>query len=253
MSYTSFSTLVKDTFKHWKMPYMLDEIILLRQEEFQYEVESAGEEYRSLCQRTQHMTDEAYERFQNREEENKIAIRLVDYNKHLEYYKRTYSKIVEICDKASILLNSDFGDKVPNVLERYSKEKEKIKVENYYNTTKFIRGNQWISLASTLVYELLRVYSSIHDRVRFVKFIKKTKLSISEAESMIIYMKDKYDIKITNYDNKFNEIPFKKDTLLAMRALNRFSSENSISTNDTLELFSEYIDPPFFEHTDEYT
>jgi hypothetical protein len=103
---------------------MLDEIILLRQEEFQYEVESAGEEYRSLCQRTQHMSDAAYERFENREEENKIAIRLADYKKHLEYYKRTYSKIVEICDKAAILLNSEFGHKVPNILERYSKKKE---------------------------------------------------------------------------------------------------------------------------------
>jgi len=231
---------------------MLDEINSLRQEEFQYEVEAAGEEYRSLCQITQHMTDAAYERFQNRQEENKIAIRLADYNKHLEYYIRTYSKIVEICDKAAILLKSDFGHKVPNVLERYSKEKEKIKLEDYYNTTNFIRGNQWISLASRFVYELLRVYSSIHDRVRFVNFIKKSKLSISEAESMIIYMKDKYDIKITNYDNTFNEIPFKKDTLLAMRALNKFSSENSINTNDTLELFFEYIGSPFFEHTDEY-
>ena len=253
MSYTSFSTLVKDTFKHWKMPYMLDEINSLRQEEFQYEVEAAGEEYRSVCQRTQHMTDEAYERFQNRQEDDKMAIRLADYKKHLEFYKRTYYKIVDICDKAAILLNSEFGHKVPNILERYSKEKEKIKIEDYYNTTKFIRGNQWISLAYTFVYELLLVYSSIHDRVRFTKFIKKSKFSISEAESMIIYMKDKYDIKIRNYDNKFNEIPFKKDTLLAMRALNRFSSENSISTNDTLELFSEYIGSPFFEHTDEYT
>lgn len=250
MSYTSFSTLVKDTFKHWKMPYMLDEINLLRQEEFQYEVEAAREEYRSLCQRTEYMTDAAYERFQNRQEEDKIAIRLADYKKHLEYYKRTYSKIMEICDKAAILLNSEFGHKVPNILERYSKKKEETKLED---TTKFIRGNQWIGLADTFVYELLSVYSSIYDRVRFTKFIKNTKLSISEAESMMIYMEDKCDIKITNYDNKFNEIPFKKDTLLAMRALNRFSSENSISTNDTLELFTEYIGSPFFEHTDEYT
>ena len=83
----------------------------------------------------------------------------------------------------------------------------------------------------------------------------------ANKEKILAYRKErykqlhayKYDIKITNYDNKFNEIPFKKDTLLAMRALNRFSSENSISTNDTLELFSEYIGSPFFEHTDEYT
>jgi hypothetical protein len=253
MNYKSFSMLVEDSFKHWKMPYMLDEINSLRQQEFSYHIESAGEEYRSLCQRTEHMSDAAYERFQNRQEENKIAIRLDDYKKHLEYYKKTYTKIVEICDKAAILLNSDFGDKVPNILERYSNKKEEIKLNNYYDTTKFIRGSQWIALVSTFIYELLLVYSAIHDSVRFSKFIKMTNFSISEAESIMVYMKDKYDIKITNYDNNFNEIPFKKDTLLAMRALNKFSSKNSISTNDTLELFSEYVGAPFFEYTDEYT
>ena len=57
-------------------------------------------------------------------------------------------------------------------------------------------------------------------------------------------MKEKQNIEIINYDDKFNEIPFKKDTLLAMQGINSFSAKNNINANDSLELFSEYIGPP---------
>jgi hypothetical protein len=92
------------------------------------------------------------------------------------------------------------------------------------------------------------LYSSIHDTNRFLIFKDKTKFLFPQIEAVLVYMIEKCNIKIgIDY---IDGVPFRKDTLLAMQTINKFSSENNISNNDTLELFCEYIGTPLIEDSD---
>ena len=232
------ANLVRDIFKHWKMPYMINEINALLGEERNY----YSSQYNTLCQ-PQYMTDAEYERSERYEKNNKDFLMSARYQKNIEYYKSTYTKILEICDKAAELFHSEHGKRIPSIMENYLSAKQK---SESMDSSKFIRGIHWSIKTSSFVNSLLRDYSKLEDWGRFGMFKLKTKIPPLDAESVIRYMMEKCDTKIRNFDSNFNEISFKKDTLLAMQTIQKFSSENNISNNDTLELFCEYIGKPFF-------
>lgn len=238
--------LAKETFKDWTMPYMIDEINDLLKEEENYFLEDYRIAYKNALVSPVYMTDSEFERYEREQERNKHTIKFAQYQKHIEYYKQTYAKIVEICDKAASRMQEDFGKRSPTILENYIREKEESKCKD---TTQYTSGYDWILRANGFVYELLNKFSNIHDIIRFHKFKKETNFTQSEAESVVFYMKEKLDVTIKNFDSNLVEIPFKKDTLLAMKSIHTFSSENSISKDDTLELFCEYIGKPFFKDT----
>ena len=237
--------LAKETFKEWAMPYMIDEINALIKEETEYSQTEYMTAYNNALASPVYMTDSQYNRYEREQERNKHTLRIAEYQKYVEYYKKTYDTIVEICDKTASQMQNEFGKRLPNILENYTRKKEE---SNSEDITTYTSGYHWTLRTRRFVYELLNTFSNIHDFIRFYKFKTKTKFSQIEAESVICYMKEKLDINIKNFDNKFAEIPFKKDTLVAMKSINEFSSENSIAKDDTLDLFCEYIGESFFKH-----
>lgn len=215
-------------FDKWSMPYMLDELDKLDIDEYHYN--------------SKKMTQSDFENYEDSLSlENRRTLRKAEYQKNIEYYNKTYNKIVEICDKTTTLMYQDFKHIYPNIIEAYLYEKERL----YQDVTKYSQEHEWVENAYNIICYLLDTYSKINDFIRFKKFKEKTNFIQMEAECVVNYMKEKLDINIKNFDSKFKEIQFEKDTLLAMKCINKFSSKNKIKKDDTLELFCEYIGKSF--------
>jgi hypothetical protein len=230
------SRLVETTLQGWKIPYMMDEVNNLYDEEDDYNSKYRGS-----------LTGSKLENYEDSLSFEQLkAFKRSIYQNNLEYIKKTYTKIIEICDKTTSLMNNDFGDKNSYIMKDYLEAKERY---FYEDVTKYTVEGHWADRVYNLVCHVLTVFNNINDFRRFSNFKEKTKFTQMEAESIICYMKEKLDCKIKNFNNKFIEIPFKKDTLLAMKCINKFSSKNSITKDDTLDLFCEYIGESFFKET----
>jgi hypothetical protein len=205
---------------------MLDEIRILEDEEEIYNSKKT-------------MTDDQLLDYEDSlSMEQRRAFRKAEYEKNLEYYIKTYNKVVEICDKAANLLSEQFKNTISNIMEHYLEDKERC---SYEDIKTYRLEHQWYERAFNIICRLLDIYSNINDFVRFRNFKEKTKFNQIEAEAVLSYMKEKLDVKISLVDSKLFKTPFQKDTLLAMKCINRYASENSITKDDVLELFYEYM------------
>lgn len=218
-------------FEHWKIPYMLDEIEILEKEEVVYNSKKS-------------MSDDQLLDYEDSISlEQRKMFRKAEYDKNLEYYTKTYNKVIEICDKTASKVSEKFKNIIPNVMDCYLEDKERC----FYEDIKTYRlEHQWSERAFNVISCVVDISSNINDFLRFRNFKEKTKFTQMEAEAVINYMKEKTDIKIKLVDSKLFKIPFSKDTLLAMKCINRYASENSITKDDVLELFCEYIGPSFY-------
>jgi hypothetical protein len=213
-------------FENWKIQYMLDEIRILKDEERIYNSKKS-------------MTDDQRLDYEDTLSlEQKRAFRKAEYDKNLDYYTKTYNKVIEICDKTASFLSEKFKNIIPNIMEHYLDRKERC----FYEDIKtYHLEHQWSERAFNVICGLLDIYYEINDFLRFRNFKEKTKFTQYEAEAVIQYMIEKLDIKISLVDSKLVTTKFKKDTLLAMKCINKFASENGITKDDVLELFCEYI------------
>ena len=213
-------------FENWKIQYMLDEIRILEDEERIYNSKKS-------------MTDDQLLDYQDSIslEQRKIFLK-AEYDKNLDYYTKTYNNVIEICDKTASVISEKFKNIIPNIMEHYLDRKERC----FYEDIKTYRlEHQWSERAFNVICGLLDIRSEINDFLRFRNFKEKTKFTQYEAEAVIQYMIEKLDIKISLVDSKLVTTKFKKDTLLAMKCINKFASENGITKDDVLELFCEYI------------
>jgi hypothetical protein len=250
-----FPNIVSSRFKLlMRGGYMTNEIQKLVMEEFEFN----SNLYRQCEPR--YMTNAEIEWNERYEEENKLILRKVRYEKNIEYYKQMYIKIVDICEKIA----DNIYARLLNIIDRYSEHfgrdavtsaskiieeyiDEQIK-SNYEDTSTYISGSEWKYRVIRFVNPLLDIHSSIFYSARFIIFKRKTEFSYSQVEAVLVYLKEKCNIEIELC--YIDGVPYKKDTLLAMQTINKFSSENNISNNDTLELFCEYIGPPLFRDSD---
>ena len=215
-----------DLFKNWKIPYMEDEILKLEIEEDNYNSKKR-------------MTDDQLLDYEDTlsMEQKKIFLK-AEYDKNLDYYTKTYNKVIEICDKTASFVSETFKNTIPNIMERYLEDKERC----FYEDIKTYRlEHQWSGRAFNVICCLVDIYYEINDFLRFRKFKENTKFTQMEAEAVISYMNEKIDVKIKLVDSKLVTTKFKKDTLLAMKCINKFASENGITKDDVLELFCEYL------------
>ena len=123
-------------------------------------------------------------------------------------------------------------------MERYLEEKERC----FYEDIKTYRlEHQWYERAFDVICCLVDIYKEINDHLRFRNFKEKTEFTKYETEVIMGYMIEKLDINLKLLESRLFEFKFSKDTLLAMKCINKFASENSITKDDVLELFCEYF------------
>jgi hypothetical protein len=212
-------------FERWKIPYMKDEIL---------ELELNEEKYNS----NKRMTDDQLLDYEDSLTlEQMTAFRKAEYDKNLDYYIKTYNKVIEICDKTASFLSEKFKNTTPNIMERYLDRKKGVSM----NIKTYRLEHQWSETAFEVICCLVDIYYEINDFLRIRNFKEKTKFTKYETEVIMGYMIEKLDINLKLLESRLFEFKFSKDTLLAMKCINKFASENSITKDDVLELFCEYF------------
>lgn len=213
-------------FENWKIPYMKDEILILELEEDKYNSKKS-------------MTDDQLLDYEDSISlEQRRMFTKAEYNKNLEYYTKTYNKVIDICDKTASFLSEKFKNTIPNIMEHYLDRKERC----FYEDIKTYRlEHQWSGSAFNVICCVLEIYYEINDFVRFKTFKEKTEFTKYETEVIMGYMIEKLDINLKLLESRLFEFKFSKDTLLAMKCINKFASENGITKDDVLELFCEYL------------
>ena len=170
------------------------------------------------------------------------------------FYKQIYNEIINICDETIVLFQNDFPNH-PEITQRYNEcKKESIEYVPNPNIMGPDDINEAWSEAWALKVGILVSCGLIHSyhevtrpqRIaeKYELFLKccsdvseRMNLSQSEVEAIVLYLREKDYIQPRLY----NEFKVKKDTLLAMKALNNFAQGNNIRVEDGIELFCEYF------------
>jgi len=180
------------------------------------------------------------------------------WNSDNKSYQQIYDEIIKVADKAVVLFQNDFPNN-PEITTSYEKNKaysrkyvpstrdiDECDSEGEYNEAR----DSWKLKVRSFVASLIGEYSNVTRSQRMNTkrlslqnacsiFAEKVGLTNAEVESVVIHLRDKSYIE--------NEMilysGFNKDTLLAMKAINKFAVENNISNQDTIELFCEYLNP----------
>jgi hypothetical protein len=102
------------------------------------------------------------------------------------------------------------------------------------------QGEPLHAITSGLSVEDMRVIGAYRTAIRHSNristFASKTSLMEQEAEAILAYF-----IPVDNTYSPDANLGFKKDTLLALKVLNRFATEHKIRVEDAITVFREYI------------
>jgi hypothetical protein len=157
-----------------------------------------------------------------------------NYNLNKEKYEYYYNEIIRIFDSAF----NQMIEKYKNLLNiptfRTNYENIKLNIDSYEIET----DEDFVSELKRLTEELLQTYRFIYEDYRMKSLKQNTNFSDEQVKSVCFYLSEKGHIR-------FYLQMAGKNTLLAMQTIHKFSQENNISSNDTIELFSEYLGNQF--------
>jgi len=167
-----------------------------------------------------------------------------DYNLNNEKFLYYYNEIIRICDLAFNEIKEKYKETILNheeLIRDY--ENVKVKFSEAYPRNDNHRGDTFKNKLSDITTHLLCHYRITYEYDREESLQKNANLSDEEVESICVYLQERNHIKID-----LDLLESRKNTLLAMKTIDKFARENAISSQHTIELFSEYLGKQFVFH-----
>jgi len=164
--------------------------------------------------------------------ENSDAVKNREFNLNKDKIVKYHQEVLEICDATFRQLSTEYNADQAFV-EKYENKRAQAGLDHIQNEHMFKTRLRYV------IVVLFDFFRAKYDLGRMLSLGVKTKFSYEETEAVVVYLIEKGVVEFPS------KPPFQKNTLLAMKAINRFAQENGISIDNVLELFCEYIGGPF--------
>ena len=236
--------MLRKRFEKWRLPFIKEEIVgLIRNEIKKYEKATADFSLKFSSRIFPNDVTRDYVR----------GILKGYYIENFEkmIYKKAYSNIIDICDKAfehikelcdKNKITTEIEHKYKNIKEISDKQINDTKY--YYDDKKkcvegFDYDNDYNDI-DDITMPVIRVlhieYVKFLDYKRLVKFQQQAKLTEEECISIAYYLMSK---NLIYFYLNIDKYPV--NTLLVKKIMSKFSKKHGIRPEDTLEIFQEYI------------